>query len=146
MTLSEFQNQVKRQRSSVISSWCFVADEVLGLTQADAAYELTQAAVKAGYVESRPAPPGETLKHWAVQNKAPLWACFAALDLLIEQGWLPSSDTEWAVLAHLWIRMQGPFNTLEDVMKSVPSYLHEQQAVFGLALVDNQAFMARKKA
>ena len=136
---------IRPHRSVVITSWNFLSDDVLGMTPAEAAYELTQRAVRCQFVAPREAPPGATLKEWGRTGKAPFWACLAAVDLLMEHGWLPDNEVEWSVLAHLWLRAHGPFANIREVSQALPEYLAEGVRYFELAFEDTRLFQARNR-
>lgn len=61
--------------------------------------QITIRAINRTYVAYRPPPPGEVMKAWVIENRAPQWACRATFDLLIELDWLPNTDIEKAIAA-----------------------------------------------
>ncbi|MBF4327759.1 hypothetical protein EAY16_20990 [Vibrio anguillarum] len=67
---------------------------------------LTAHAVSTWYINTRPSPPGETLKEWVMNKNPPQWACRAAFDLLLVEGWKPQTNTEKAIAARYLVLNQ----------------------------------------
>ncbi|SON51474.1 hypothetical protein [Vibrio tapetis] len=72
--------------------------------------QITTRAVERAYVSHRPPPPGEVMKAWVIESRAPQWACRATFDLLIELNWLPNTDIEKAIAARFLLLNDYPIN------------------------------------
>ncbi|MEZ9184834.1 hypothetical protein AB4151_03225 [Vibrio splendidus] len=72
--------------------------------------QITTRAVDRSYVAHRPPPPGEVIKSWIIESRAPQWACRASFDLLIELDWLPNTDIEKAITARFLLLNDYPIN------------------------------------
>lgn len=81
-------------------------------SSAQAAECLTNIAIERKYIISRAAPPGESLKHWIKENRAPQWACRAAFDYLIDNQWHPDDEQSKAIAARYFL-LNGYNITLE---------------------------------
>lgn len=117
---SEYSQTVAAYRSSIVKQWSFLSE----MSPANAAYELTQHAIKKGYVKPRPPVKGELMTGWCIKNTAPLWACKSALSLCLESGWLPSNPIEWAVFSYLYIRLE-PELSIEQYLTALPAQFGE---------------------
>ena len=87
------------------------------------AYELTQHAIRCGYVKPRKSLPGATLRTWANEGGATHWACRAALDLIMKSGYQPRTNGEWAAVVYLWLEKIEPHQTKEQIIQSFPAHL-----------------------
>ena len=101
------------------------------------AYDITQHAIKEGYIETRIPIPGNTLKDWLKKNKAPLWAARSAMELAVKTGWTPGEEYEWVVVAHLVSRGGG----------EVPAAINcdEMRHWLSVAKESSRLFVARKE-
>ncbi|WP_051252720.1 hypothetical protein [Ferrimonas kyonanensis] len=90
---------------------------------------LTECAIKLGFVERRPAPPGLTLQDWIKTNKAPLWARQAAQVMLMAHGWVPETSADWARWAFLHIRSNESGASLPDMLATLPEQIDAKTAV-----------------
>lgn len=79
------------------------AQKYSDLSPSKLALYLTEVAIKNGYTTRRSALSGGALISAAKLGKAPLWLCRAALDLILEYGYLPDSDDEWVSLVSLLV-------------------------------------------
>lgn len=67
-------------------------------TPAEAGQALVAYARERGLTDRASALPGETLRHWATDDKAPLWAVTAAALWLDERSVQPTDPAEKAAL------------------------------------------------
>lgn len=113
MKKSEF-DKYSENRSVIIKQYSFHCGNTKNKTTAELASILNDFAIRQGLIERIPHLYGETIKEWSIKNNAPLWACKAALMLLVQDGWLPVSLEDWAVFAYIWIRInpETPVNIL----------------------------------
>lgn len=89
---------------------------------------VTKTAIEAGYVAKRKNLKGNTIVEWAKTDQvdgqgAPnQWACFAAADLLIQDGHLPADDDDelHCALAYHWNLAHGPFTSIDDANSLLP--------------------------
>ena len=72
--------------------------------------QITTRAVDRSYVAHRSPPPGEVIKSWVIESRAPQWACRSSFDLLIELNWLPNTDIEKAITARFLLLNDYPIN------------------------------------
>lgn len=119
MTRDDLQKLVLRHRHRFITAYNFHCRD----TAASCAYALTQHAIRRGYVQPREQVSGETLRTWAKKANAPLWACKAACDLALENGYIPHEEEEWATAVWLWLEAHGPYGTVAEAVASFPRTL-----------------------
>lgn len=86
---------VNPQRANLIKWFSFSFEG----SSRQAAIYLARIAIEKNYISNKKAPPGEILKHWIVNNNAPQWACRAAFDYLMQNGWKPNDDIQCAIAA-----------------------------------------------
>ncbi|GAB6264319.1 hypothetical protein [Photobacterium sp. R1] len=116
----EYSQTVASYRSLIVKKWSFLSE----MSPANAAYELTQYAIRKSIVKPRSPVKGELMTGWCKNNTAPLWACKSALCLCIESGWLPSNPIEWAVFSYLYIRT-FPNLSFEKYIALLPAQFDE---------------------
>lgn len=95
-----FKWLTRDSKSKAINQWLFFSKK----PPAVAAQILNDYANKHKLRDNLSPPKGTTLQDWVAKNTTPLWACLAALDLCLENGWRPETATEWAVYAYFLIR------------------------------------------
>jgi hypothetical protein len=108
---------------------------------------ITRTAIEAGYVAKRANLKGNTILEWSRSSQldgrgAPnQWACFAAVDLLIEKGPTPDSsdDKLWCCLAYYWYLAHGPFATAEQAIDALPERFRSQPMLQALNVVHDHA-------
>ncbi len=78
--------------------------------------DITDNAIRCGYVQKRTSPPGSVMSEWVLEKSAPQWACRSAFDILIELGWVPKTDTEKAVCARYVVMNNHPLDDWEEIL------------------------------
>lgn len=102
MNRKDFARLVNANRAVLLKHYSYLSK----VSALEAMKILTAHAVNAQYIDTRPSPPGLTLKEWIVNKNPPQWACRAAFDLLIVEGWEPQTDTEKAIAARYLVLNQ----------------------------------------
>ena len=113
-----------KKRFLLILAWRKWCD--LGTGQ-NCAEELTKCAVRSRYVEPRDSVWGATLKAWVSDHNPPGWACKAACDLVLDMGWVPTCDDEWAAMTQVWMEAHGPYAQVEEALKAFPPHLDRER-------------------
>lgn len=119
---SEFERLALPNRSNILNEFTFRIDQQQEQTRAAAAAVLTEFAINNGLVDRETMIYGETLRDWAENNTGPLWACKAALLLLISDKWEPQTNTDWAVFSYLFIRIHDNKNLTELIGLAPDNY------------------------
>lgn len=119
MNRAELKQIAENGKRWMLTSFCAFLDH----TDANAGYVLTQHAIRAGYVSPRPPVYGRTVQDWRTRGNAPLWACKAACDMLVESGFVPVRDEQLAILAYYWLRGHGPFDDVDEALAALPTTL-----------------------
>lgn len=114
---SEFE-RLSYNRSSILSIYVYRMDERYSISREIAAQKLYQYAESNGIQKNLGTPYGGALSDWYTNNKGPLWACKSALLMLIEDGWAPSMNSQFAVFAYLFIRIHS--GNLTDLIDRLP--------------------------
>lgn len=143
---SDFERLAFANRSNIVTELTFRFDRLYGKTKAETGVILVDFAVQKGLSERQLPIYGDTLRSWGDENTAPLWACKAALLLLMQNGWEPRSNTEWAVFAYLFIRInQNKF--LSDLLPLLPVHYESTTAAGWLcaALEAQQNFLSERR-
>ena len=96
--------------------------------------KITTRAVEEAYVAHRSPPPGEVIKSWVIESRAPQWACRATFDLLIELDWLPKTDIEKAIAARFLLLNELRYVLAEIV--SDPLSVKIEDVVFHAAVAE----------
>jgi len=95
---------------------------------------VTKNAIDKGFCEKRKNLKGQTLVEWSRSSVmdgpgAPnQWACISGVDLLINEGQIPDADDSelWACILYYWSVPKGSFDSVEDVMGSLPTAFLDQ--------------------
>lgn len=115
-----------RKVRSLLIGYCM--ENMKGMTKSAQAYAITDHAIRAGYTENRASIYGLTLDDIFKKKKGPWWMSKAALDVLVEEKWVPSSAWQWASFANAWLYAKGPFNSLDEVLESLPAHIKHEEA------------------
>ena len=107
---------------------CYCMDNMEGMTPYEQSFELTEHAISAGYVADRAPYYGLTLDNVIKKMSAPWWMSRAALDILVMKKWVPDSGKQWASFTNAWLYANGPFNSLDDVLNSLPPHIKHEEA------------------
>ena len=117
-------------------------------TQSEAAAELTEEAIKLGYVtRSRPIP-GAALHLWSSNPaETPLWAAQTALTLMLRMGWKPESNQDWCGMSALIFRTNRTL-PLEQLVTSLPDSIDRQTATgwFVAAIEEDAHYRYNRKS
>lgn len=98
------------------------------LTIAELGEELTQYAVDKGYTPARQAVYGRTIQEWGRKQRAPWWAVKSALEILMLDEWEPPQPESWMIFSHCWLQSHGPFESLKEILGSLPEHINQEQA------------------
>lgn len=133
MTKNELKKLALENRHRLLISYLAFCPE----SDANCAHELTQHAVRQGYVQPRNPLPGATVKKWANEGGAVHWACRAALDLILKSGYQPRTEGEWAAVIYIWLEREE-LSTLsrEKLIESFPDHL-DREILFKIIPVDS---------
>ncbi|AGU59981.1 hypothetical protein DEB41_17630 (plasmid) [Vibrio anguillarum] len=102
MNRKDFARLVNANRAVLLKHYSYLST----VSASEAMKALTAHAVSTWYINTRPSPPGETLKEWVMNKNPPQWACRAAFDLLLVEGWKPQTNTEKAIAARYLVLNQ----------------------------------------
>ncbi|HCA3439675.1 TPA: hypothetical protein MO340_004238 [Salmonella enterica subsp. salamae serovar 35:g,m,s,t:-] len=109
-------------RAQIVKQWAMSSQ----LTSAEAMQKLTSFAVELQLVKRDAPVLGTTMASWAkgvssigTKSVTPLWAAQAALLLMINAGWMPGNDQEWAGTASLFVTLKG--RQLESLLAALPT-------------------------
>lgn len=129
-------------RARIVKTWAMTTE----FSPAEASAVLNEIAIKQGYRRQAEPVPGSALAEWGKTGNTPLWAAQAALDLLLNDSWVPLSDEEWAGLAAIYItgHKNAEFETLVD---SLPASVDKRIAAgwFAAAIEENLRYKLTKK-
>ncbi|CCW28949.1 hypothetical protein ABLA30_22270 [Xenorhabdus nematophila] len=101
------------------------------LSAAQGAIRLTEVAVRNDFIRRDKPVLGTTLTSWTMGSvETPLWAAKAALSILLESEWIPSSDEEWAGFATIFLTMSKS-TELADLLILLPQRVASHAAVTG---------------
>lgn len=141
---SEFE-RLSNNRSSILGIYVYRMDEIHSISREIAAQKLYQFAQDNGIQKDLGTPYGGALLDWYTNNKAPLWACKSALLMLIEDGWIPAMNSQFAVFSYLFIRIhQG---NLTDLIDRLPQNIDKITASGWLcAALESRARFKEKSA
>lgn len=117
---SDFERLALPNRSNILAEYTFRNDDRHSITKAESAGALMSFAIQEGLIDRPSSIYGDTLRAWCDNNTGPLWACKAALLLLIKDGWEPRSNTEWAIFSYLFIRIHED-KTLTELIPLAPN-------------------------
>ncbi|MEQ1967924.1 hypothetical protein ABLA30_13025 [Xenorhabdus nematophila] len=131
-------------RARVVKIWIIRTD----LSAAQGAEKLTKTAVEHGFIRRDKPVFGTTLTSWTKgEIDTPLWAAKAALLLLIESGWIPDNDEEWAGFAAIFFAMQKT-KELKELLDKLPIAFSSHVAISGwlcAAIEEQERFKAVKQ-
>jgi len=114
------RNIAYNHRTKLIGKFKFLFNQ-LGYTDSGCAFELTQHAIKRGFIPERKPLDGSALDRMEHgTTKLPIWASKAMAELLLNNDYTPKSEAEYASLGWLWLEAKGPFSSLEDALNSFP--------------------------
>lgn len=115
MSQISFDGLATSFRYQVVKTWLFRS----GLPQSKAAQRLGAEAFDSGYVKEPKQLSGSMLATWGKSRSTPYWAASAALSLLLKDGWIPSTYSEWAGTAYLLVREKDS-DDLDDYFHLLP--------------------------
>lgn len=101
MKITPFTQMSGAFRARIVKTWHISSEH----SPAEAAARLNDIAVDNGFVRRLKPVPGTALAEWGKSGITPLWAALAALVLLLQNGWCPVADEEWAGFAALYIQL-----------------------------------------
>ncbi|MCW7764562.1 hypothetical protein [Photorhabdus luminescens] len=102
-------------RARLVKTWIMSS----GLSAVTGAELIHKVALENGFIRREKPVPGSALAEWSKKQSTPLWAALAALMLLLEKGWFPLNNEEWAGFASLFIKMQKSKN-LDELLDALP--------------------------
>lgn len=87
------------------------------------------------------------LAAWGKSRSTPYWAAAAALSLLLKDGWIPSTYSEWAGTAYLLVREKDS-DDLDDYFHLLPENVDRTLAAGWIwaAIISRKIFVYEKKA
>ena len=88
---------------------------------------------------------GNLMKQWLRKRIVPSWSALAALDLLIERKWIPTTEKEWIVYFFLFTKLMK-YNDTQNIDNFIPDYLPQEIARywFSMAIENQDEFNKRK--
>lgn len=109
-----------------------IFEEVLNLnfdTLSYIGHLVTKRAIEKGFTEKRKNLKGQTILEWsrsmAIDGPGTpnQWACLAGVDLLVSHKKTPDIDDLelWACIIFYWSVAYGPFQSLNEILKDLPS-------------------------
>ncbi|MEN30535.1 hypothetical protein EDY01_22040 [Salmonella enterica] len=130
-------------RYQVVKTWLFRS----GLPQSKAALLLSAEAHDSGYVKEPKKLSGSMLAAWGKSRSTPYWAAAAALSLLLKDGWIPSTYSEWAGTAYLLVREKDS-DDLDDYFHLLPENVDKMLAAGWIwaAIMARKNFVYEKKS
>lgn len=130
-------------RYQVVKTWLFRS----GLPQSKAALLLSAEAHDSGYVKEPKKLSGSMLAAWGKSRSTPYWAAAAALSLLLKDGWIPSTYSEWAGTAYLLVRGKDS-DDLDDYFHLLPENVDRMLAAGWIwaAIIARKNFVYEKKS
>lgn len=116
-----------------------------GLPQSKAAQRLGAEAFDSGYMKEPKQLSGSMLATWGKSRSTPYWAASAALSLLLKDGWIPSTYSEWAGTAYLLVREKDS-DDLDDYFHLLPENVDRMLAAGWLwaAIIARKFFVYEK--
>lgn len=116
MSKALFADQASSVLSTIVKTWAMRTN----YTSAAAAEVLVATAVEKGFLRDREKLlTGSLLNAWGRKKKAPRWAMQSAMAMLIDDGWQPVTNAEWAAFASLYI-MTVNADTLALALERLP--------------------------
>lgn len=112
----------------------------------DAAELLSRTATERGFVERAVPVPASAVAEWCQSGKTPQWAALAAMSLLLQRSWQPSTPVEWAGFAALHFRMRKSHD-LSVLLASIPPSFSADTASGWLAaaIEEDSHYRSRKR-
>ncbi|HAF4710429.1 TPA: hypothetical protein G8O14_004326 [Salmonella enterica] len=143
MSQISFDGLATSFRYQVVKTWLFRS----GLPQSKAAQRLGAEAFDSGYMKEPKQLSGSMLATWGKSRSTPYWAASAALSLLLKDGWIPSTHSEWAGTAYLLVREKDS-DDLDDYFHLLPENVDRMLAAGWLwaAIIARKFFVYEKKA
>lgn len=143
MSQISFEELATSFRYQVVKTWLFRS----GLPQSKAALRLSAEAFDSGYVKEPKQLSGSMLAAWGKSRSTPYWAASAALSLLLKDGWIPSTYTEWAGTAYLLVRNKDS-DDLDDYFHLLPENVDRMLAAGWIlaAIITRKFFVYEKKS
>lgn len=97
MSSAEFRQRALANRYQLIRAYAYHSRQA-GQGPAAAGYELTQAAIRAGYVADRRPIDGVTLDGWIAERNPPAWGVRAAITLLFQvKAFVPTQEQQESI-------------------------------------------------
>lgn len=115
-------------RARIVKTWLMKTE----YSPAVAAGVLNETAVNNKYVRRASPVPGAALGEWGKSGVTPLWAAQASLTLLLDMGWTPGSEEEWAGFAAIYLQSHKS-EEFESLISSLPENIDHQMAAGWLA-------------
>lgn len=143
MKLTPFSQMSAAFRARIVKTWHMSTDH----SSAEAATFLNDIAVENGFVRRAKPVPGSALGEWGKTGITPLWAALAALVLLIQNGWQPATNEEWAGFSALYIQLRKS-KELPALTDSLPASIAADIAAGWLcaAIEEDERYRLTKKA
>ncbi|MDB6375015.1 hypothetical protein [Photorhabdus bodei] len=106
---------------------------------------LNSVALENGFIRREKPVPASALAEWSKENSTPLWAALAALTLLLNKGWVPISNEEWAGFASLFIKRQKS-KDLDELLDVLPAQFDKSIAAgwISAAIEENKCYKVTK--
>ncbi|QZN96685.1 hypothetical protein [Symbiopectobacterium purcellii] len=131
-------------RSQIGKLWSINSE----LPQSKAAQALADEAYRSGLLNEPRKLSGTALADWGRSGKIPAWAALSALRLLINSGWRPASNVDWAGMTSLLLRLDKKLDTstgavLDELLALLPPGLDKNIAAgwFCAAIEEHKNFV-----
>lgn len=131
-------------RSQIGKLWSINSE----LPQSKAAQALADEAYRSGLLNEPRKLSGTALADWGRSGKIPAWAALSALRLLINSGWRPASNLDWAGMTSLLLRLDKKLDTstgavLDELLALLPPELDKNIAAgwFCAAIEEHKNFV-----
>lgn len=142
MKVTPFSQMSGIFRARIVKTWHMSSDH----SSTTAAAYLNDIAVNSGFVRRAKPVSGSALGEWSKTGITPLWAALAALVLLIQNGWKPATNEEWAGFSALYIQLRKS-KDLAILTDTLPATITAEHAAGWLcaAIEEDERYRLTKK-
>lgn len=110
-----------------------------GLTQSEKAKELHEYAYIRGWTTDRHFT-GTMLKELGTKRNVTQWMVRTVFEILldIDINWQPRTDKLWSLFIHTWMYYNGPFDSVQEAIDSLPAHMDKEEARKWIEFFENR--------